>query len=276
MKAAQACTGLGAQLEGEARGHAPGGGSIEAQGTRPVGGGQWSSEEQAPGPVARSRDGPGPWGGAGEEEAGAGAVGAVGEAAAGERWGSRPEEGEVPVGSETPSGVEANEAVGKEGASRAQDQQGRGAGSVTERPSPATDTDAKSLMGPVGIQAQPSESPTDRSVAQAGEAAETGGSLPAHRATSEPRLPEPWDQHCVPEVSRKQYDLGPTGALADSATDSLVTVRAQVQRTPTGSPNKRSEELLVLTDSKIWAGSEKVLPRVTRRRSRLTGANPAG
>ena len=44
---------------------------------------------------------------------------------------------EVPVGSETPSWVEANVAVGGGGVSEAQDQQGRGAGSVTERPSPA-------------------------------------------------------------------------------------------------------------------------------------------
>ena len=43
---------------------------------------------------------------------------------------------EVPVGSETPSWVEANVAVGGGGVSEAQDQQGRGAGSVTERPSP--------------------------------------------------------------------------------------------------------------------------------------------
>ena len=44
---------------------------------------------------------------------------------------------EVPVGSETPSWVKANVAVGGGGVSEAQDQQGRGAGSVTERPSPA-------------------------------------------------------------------------------------------------------------------------------------------
>ena len=79
-EATQACTGLGARGEGAARGHTPGRVSSKAQGTQPVGGGQWCSEEQSPGPEARGRGRPGPgelqWE-AGEEGAGEGAAGAV-------------------------------------------------------------------------------------------------------------------------------------------------------------------------------------------------------
>ena len=75
-----------------------------------------------------------------EWESGQRAAGAVEKAEPRECWESKLEEGEVPVGSETPSWVEANEAVEGGGGSEAQDQQVRGAGSVTERPSPAQPT----------------------------------------------------------------------------------------------------------------------------------------
>jgi hypothetical protein len=65
------------------------------------------------------------------------AAGAVKAARASEDRESELEGGEVPVGSETPSWVEANQAVEGGGSREAQDQRGIGAGSVTERPSPA-------------------------------------------------------------------------------------------------------------------------------------------
>ena len=153
------------------------------------------------------------------------AAGALEEAEARERWESKSEgseetearerlesksEGsEVPVGSETPNWVEANEAVGGGGASEAQDQQDRWAGSVTERPSPpatltahphtrtrSTGTD-KPLMGSLGMHESGSNlhSPSDH-VSQAGVGTESGGcqvneTTPAHRATSEPKLRVP-------------------------------------------------------------------------------------
>jgi hypothetical protein len=101
---------------------------------------------------------------------------------------------EVPVGSETPSWVEANVAVGGGGVSEAQDQQGRGAGSVTERPSPAQlnlkRVPHKSLTGSLGSHGPVSNpgSPSDR-VSQAAVDREMQGSpsgvVPVPHPTSE-------------------------------------------------------------------------------------------
>jgi hypothetical protein len=82
------------------------------------------------------------------------AAGAVEAAAAREDHESELEGGEVPVGSEAPSWVEANQAGGGRSSREAQDQQGRGAGSVTEKPSPAQlnlkRVPHKSLTGSLG------------------------------------------------------------------------------------------------------------------------------
>ena len=135
-EARQAGSGLEAQGEGEARGQGFGAASSEAQGAPPEGVRQ-DAEGQASGPVAKgwvvAELGGGWWEGCVEQRAAGTAV----EAEARERRESKSGEDEVPVGSEAPSGVEANQAVGGGGSREAQDQRGRGAGSVTERPSPA-------------------------------------------------------------------------------------------------------------------------------------------
>ena len=135
-EARQAGAGLEAQRGGAASGHGHGAASSEAQGEPPQGGRQ-EAEGQARGPVAKgwvvAELGGGRWEGCVEQRAAGTAV----EAEACERRESKSGEGEVPVGSETPSWVEANQAVEGGGSRQAQDQRGTGAGSVTERPSPA-------------------------------------------------------------------------------------------------------------------------------------------
>ena len=171
-EARQAGSGLEARGEGGASGQGVGAANSEAQGAPPEGVRQ-DAEGQTSGPVAKgwvvAELGAGRWEGCVEQRAAETAV----EAEAGERRESKSGEEEVPVGSEAPSGVEANQVVGGGGSREAQDQRGTGAGSVTERPSLAqpnlTRGPHKSLTGSLGSHEPDSNlgSPSDR-VSQAG------------------------------------------------------------------------------------------------------------
>ena len=207
---------------------------------------------------------------------------------------------EVPVGSETPSWVEANVAVGGGGVSEAQDQQGRGAGSVTERPSPAQlnlkRVPHKSLTGSLGSHGPVSNpgSPSDR-VSQAGVDREPQ-SLPSGEAP----VPYPTSEQLqVPQHDPGEFVLvgtegvmtaaempcgsqgpGPTGACSDSGVSKAPVQRKRPSQDVTDSPNKRSEahvtdspnkrseaqvlgeeERLVLTDSRTADSPQGALPR---------------
>ena len=110
-EATQAGTDLGAQMRVAAREHRLVVASGKAQGTPPEGDSQAGSVEQVLGPVARVWGRPVPGEGRLEGEVENRSAGVAKEAEARESCESKSREGEVPVGSETPSWVEANKAL---------------------------------------------------------------------------------------------------------------------------------------------------------------------
>ena len=214
-------------------------------------------------------------------------AGTAEEAEARERRESKSVEGEVPVGAETPSWVEASEAVEGGGGSEAQDQRGRGAGSVTERPSPAQPTNTvltrvphKPLTGSPGISFEPV---FFDHVSQAGVERETqglpSGAVPVPQPTSEQlRVPQSGPEDCVPDLQGSvvtdgvmtcgRQCPGPTGARSDSGVPRAPVQRNTSSQDATDSPNKRlkahvlgEEELLVSTDSRAGDSPQGALPR---------------